>query len=126
VPSEGRREALNYGPDIEPDAKPLRREFLFLILRREGGESWLLSLLLYQFPAAPEPRAQQLPIDLPAFFRPRWIDALRIDQLLGCFCGGSGRNDMSIPTVRVNRAPRAEIENCSVPTDLQRQQRLAQ
>jgi hypothetical protein len=33
---------------------------------------------------------------------------------------------MSIPTVRVNRAPRAEIENCRVPTDVQRQQRLAQ
>jgi|SRR6266850_4436248 len=42
----------------------------FVILRREERESWrfrLLNVLLYQFPAAAERRAQRLPICLRAF-----------------------------------------------------------
>ena len=47
----------------------------------------------------------------------RWINPLTIDCLLDAFGGCAPRGDPAMPSLGVNRSPRAEIEARDVPID---------
>src|SRR5262245_57273946 len=57
--------------------------------------------------------------------RQRRVDALAVDCLLGALCDRLPCNDLPVPSLGIDRAPGAEVENGRVPVYGERQRRFA-